>query len=149
MNDPNNRGLWEPNCIELENGHIVILMRDNANPYLRRCDSYDYGRTWGQLVLTDLPNPNTKITILKVNGKVLLINNFHNVSGWTERTNLEIWVSADNMGSWERKVLIEPADEPFFYPHAFADDQKRLVYVAYENAAQHYLLHISYEELGL
>ncbi len=149
MKDPDNRGLWEPNCIELENGHIVILMRDNANPYLRRCDSYDYGRTWGRLVLTDLPNPNTKFTLLKVNGKVLLINNFHNVSGWTERTNLEIWVSADNMGSWERKVPIAPADEHFFYPHAFADDQKRLVYVAYENAAQHYLIHIPYDELGL
>lgn len=88
MKDPGNRSLWEPNCIELEDGHIVILMRDNANSYLRRCDSFDYGRTGGELVLTDLPNPNTKLTLLKINGKILLINNFNNVSGWMERTHL-------------------------------------------------------------
>ena len=149
MKDPGNRSLWEPNCIELEDGHIVILMRDNANSYLRRCDSFDYGRTWGELVLTDLPNPNTKLTLLKINGKILLINNFNNVSGWMERTHLEIWVSADNMQTWEKKIPIAHCDERFFYPHAFADEKQKTLYVAYENAEQHYLMRIPYDELGL
>lgn len=149
MKDSGNRGLWEPNCIELENGHIVILMRDNTNPYLRRCDSYDYGRTWGEMKVTDLSNPNTKLTLLKVNGKILLINNFYDDIGWMKRTHLEIWVSSDNMQTWEKKLPIAPPDERFFYPHAFADDEQKKLYVAYENAKQHYLMHIPYEELGL
>ena len=149
MKDPGNKSLWEPNCIELEKGHIVILMRDNANSYLRRCDSYDYGRTWGELTVTDLPNPNTKLTLLKINDKILLINNFHNVSGWMERTHLEIWVSADNMRTWSQKVPIAHSDDRFFYPHAFTDEKQRKLYVAYENAEQHYLMHIPYDELDV
>lgn len=141
--------LWEPNCIELEPGHIVMLMRDNANAYLRRSDSYDYGRTWSEMQVTDLPNPNTKVTLLKVNGKTLLINNFSTALGWAGRCQLGIWVSSDNMQTWETKLPIAPPEERFFYPHAFADDAQQMLYVAYENARQHYLCRIPYAELGL
>ncbi|HML47364.1 MAG TPA: sialidase family protein [Clostridia bacterium] len=141
--------LWEPNCVELEDGHIVMLMRDDSRPYLRRGDSYDYGRTWGEAVVTDLPNPNTKLTLMKIDGKILLINNFRPEMGWAKRTNLEIWVSRDNMLSWTEKVQLAPPQERFFYPHAFADAQRRMLYVAYENAAQHYLCKLPYAELGL
>ena len=99
--------------------------------------------------VTDLSNPNTKLTLLKVNGKILLINNFCDDIGWMKRTHLEIWVSSDNMQTWEKKLPIAPPDERFFYPHAFADDEQKKLYVAYENAKQHYLMHIPYEELGL
>ena len=141
--------LWEPNCIELEDGHVVILMRDNARPYLRRSDSFDYGRSWGELQVTDIPNPNTKVTLLKINGKILLINNFHAEMGWDKRDNLMIWVSSDNMKTWEKKVPLAKPDDRFFYPHAYADAERHEVCVAYENSQQHYFCRIPYDELGL
>ena len=141
--------LWEPNCIELENGHIVMLMRDNSRPYLRRSDSYDYGRTWDKPQPTDIPNPNTKLTLLKINGKILLINNFRAEMGWEKRDHLMIHVSSDNMATWEKKLPLTEADERFFYPHAYADTEKRELCVAYENSFQHYFCRIPYEELGI
>ena len=44
---------------------------------------------------------------------------------------------------------IEPEEEWWFYPQAFADDETETLYVAYENAKIHKLAKISYKELGL
>ena len=40
------KSLWEPNCIEVENGHIIMYIRNNNAPYLGISHSYDYGKTW-------------------------------------------------------------------------------------------------------
>ena len=36
-----------------------------------------------------------------------------------------------------------------FYPHIAVDEKKRLVYVVYENARQHYVKKYSFEELEI
>lgn len=139
--------LWEPNCVELENGHIVMLMRDNDRPFLARSDSFDYGRSWTPVRPTDIPNPNTKLTLLKVRGKTILINNFR--SEFHDRTRLEIRVSEDGLNSFALTLPLEKLDERWFYPHAFADEANETLYVAYENAREHRLARIHYAELGL
>lgn len=143
------RSLWEPNCVELENGHVVILMRDNACGFLKRADSLDYGRTWSEPITTDIPNPNTKITLLKVGKNVLLINNFRKDMGWDVRTNLEIRVSEDGLKSFSRVLPLENREERWFYPHAYVDKAQETIYVAYENAREHRLAKVSFRELGL
>lgn len=139
--------LWEPNCVELEDGHIVMLMRGKS--YLYVSESFDFGRTWTEPRETRIPSANTKITLLKVRGKILLINNFTTTPTFEGRTHLELWISEDSMRTWKKKIPIMPPEEQWFYPHAFADEAEKTLYIACENTKRHELLRISFEELGL
>ena len=114
--------LWEPNCIEVENGHIIMYMRNNNAPYLGISHSYDYGKTWTDFKQTNIPNPNTKVTLVKSNDLILLISNFNKVVGVKNRTHLQIWVSKHGENFYN-KLKIEKDNENFFYPHAFFDEK--------------------------
>ena len=48
------------------------------------------------------------------------------------RKPLSLWISYDEMKSWGKKIVL--CDEPMFYPHAFLDNEKQMVYLASENA---------------
>lgn len=137
--------LWEPNVTEAEPGHIIIYCRSNKSE-LFISESFDYGKNWSAPVLSGIPNPDTKVTILKVRGQILMINNFEHE--FSKRTNLCIYKSKDGK-SFEKLINIEDENEIYFYPHAFADDEKEKLYVAYENGKQHWLKIYTYAELGL
>ena len=141
-------GLWEPNCVELEDGHIVMLMRDTAGHKLQISESFNYGRSWSEPHPTVIPNPGSKVTLIKVRGSVLLVNNFIDGDDWYDRTHLAVWVSNDLMRSWKKYPLAEE-DGFWFYPHGFADDEKETVYLAIENCRRHELVKIPYAELGV
>ena len=138
--------LWEPNCIELEKGHIVMYMRNNNAPYLGISHSYDFGKTWSEFEQTDIPNANTKVTLLKANNLILIINNFNNAVGFKNRNHLQIWVSKDGK-EWYKKIKLEEDSECFYYPHAFFDEKEQMLYVVYENAKQFWLKKIPFEEI--
>ncbi len=135
--------LWEPNAIEVENGHIVMYCR-SPKRYLYMSESFDYGRTWSKPIQTNIPNSDTKLTLLKVNETILLITNFDR----QKRAHLAIQKSNDGK-NFSEITLIEDEDALFYYPHAFADEDERTLYIAYENAKQHYLAKINFDELGL
>lgn len=143
------RGLWEPNCVEDRPGHLVMLMRDKAADTLARSESADGGKSWSEPVDSGIENPGTKATLLKADGTVVLINNFCARRPWRERSHLQVRVSRDGLHTWSRGLDIEPPEACFFYPHAFADEERRTLYVAYENASQHRLARIPYAELGI
>ena len=67
--------LWENNIAEYENGKLVMLMRAEFTGYLYRSFSDDYGKTWSKPEKTDIPNPASKITLLKSGNNILLIHN--------------------------------------------------------------------------
>jgi hypothetical protein len=140
------KGLWEPNCIEVEKGHILMLMRNDAAPRLKRSDSFDYGKTWSEPFDTDIPNPNTKLTLFKTGGTIFLVNNFSDVMGWHNRKKLEIHKSVDGQ-VWEKVFAPEPEDAWFFYPHVCVCEKTRTVYLTYENSKRHYLVKLKFEEL--
>lgn len=139
--------LWEPNAVEVEDGHIIMYCRSNQSE-LFISESFDYGKTWSKPALSGIPNPDTKVTILKVRGQILMINNFGRKVGWDNRFNLCIYKSKDGK-NFEKVVPVDDENERFFYPHAFADDEKEKLYVAYENAKDHWLKIFTYEELGI
>ncbi len=139
------RPLWEPNAFELEDGHIIMYMRA-GNPVMYISESFDYGRTWSEPVPSDIPNPNTKITTVKINGQIVMINNF--CSGSAARLNLCIAKSTDGK-HFEKVAQVEPENEEWFYPHAYVDHEQKILYVAYENKVDHYLKKYTFEELGL
>lgn len=135
--------LWEPNAVEAEDGHIILYCRAGA-PELMISESFDYGRTWSAPVPSGIPNPDTKVTVLKVRGQILMINNFDR----EHRTNLCISKSTDGK-SFEKICSVDDESKRRFYPHAIADDEKEKLYVAYENGKKHWLKVFTYEELGL
>lgn len=142
------RVYWEPNCVEAENGHILYYMR-NKSGYLYFTESFDYGKTWSEPIKTDIPNADTKLTLIKIKNKILLISNFRSSLEFNERTNLEIRISDDNGKTFGRIFELESPEKTFFYPHAYNDDENEILYVAYENKFQHYLTKITYSELGI
>ncbi|MDP4132926.1 MAG: sialidase family protein [Bacillota bacterium] len=137
--------LWEPACVEMENGHVVMYVRHDKSGYLGISESFDYGRSWSKYRLSDIPNSGAKITVLKVNDKIVLLGNFCADA----RTHLQMWISDDYGITWNKKIAVDDEDKFFTYPHAFADDACEKLYVAYENYREHYLKIYSFEELGL
>ena len=124
-----------------------MYIRNNNAPYLGISHSYDYGKTWTEFKQTDIPNPNTKVTLVKANNLILLINNFNNVMGFKNRNHLQIWVSHDGENFY-KKIKIEEDNEIFFYPHAFFDEETQLIYIAYENSKQFWLKKIPFEDIS-
>lgn len=142
--------LWENNIAEYENGKLVMLMRAEFTGYLYRSFSDDYGKTWSKPEKTDIPNPASKITLLKSGNNILLIHNptmCQEFCDWNKRKPLEMWVSSDGTRTWNKKIPLTKVDEPFFYPHGFVDSQKNLIYIACENSQEHFLLKIPINEI--
>ncbi len=137
------RSLWEPNAVEFENGHIIMYIRSDIG-YLQYVESFDYGRTWSELKKLDIPHSDSKITCIKVRGKVLMFNN----AVEKDRTHLEMSVSDDGL-NFKHICYLEDENESFFYPHPFCDDETETLYVAYENRRQHYLKKFTYSEIGI
>ena len=140
---------WEPNAIEVEPGHIILYARSSKG-YLVMTESYDYGRTWCEPTLSNIPNPDTKVTLLKIKDTILMVNNFNDTIGFkmNARNNLAIAKSKDGK-NFERILDVEAPDELWFYPHGFIDVEKEILYLAYENKNQHVLKKFSFEELGI
>lgn len=111
--------------------------------------SYDNGRTWSEPSESEIPNSNTKVSLLKAKNKII-INNFRcgTLKGMSERTNLAVAVS-DNGKDFKQVLFPEPIDEAWYYPHGFLDEKAEKMYLAYENAKEHRIAVIDYEELGL
>ena len=148
----NNEGsvqLWEPNCVEAEDGHIIMYMRDSFRPYINCAESYDYGRTWTHTGNIGIPNANTKISMHKVNGKVLLVSNVNKSLAFDERIQLLIQRSDDNCKTWKRVCYVAEENDRMFYPHVAIDDKNNLLFIAYEDAHKHYINKYSFKELGL
>lgn len=145
----NSLSLWEPNCIEAEDGHIIMYMRDSSYAYINCAESLDYGRTWEHKKSIDIPNGDSKITLEKVNGKLLLISNVTNTFDSDARTNLQIQISNDNGKTWQFLCYVDDKDKALFYPHTAVDDKNKILYLSYEDGVCHYLNKYTFEELGL
>jgi predicted neuraminidase len=134
--------LWEPNIVETTPNRLIMLIRA-AHGVLFRADSDDGGLTWSEPYATGLANPGTKLTLLSLGERVILINN----ANAKDRTNLSLWVSDDGGDTWRRKVEICPPDVRMFYPHGFVDHAREAIYVACEDAKHHFLTKIPFADV--
>ncbi|MBO5045245.1 MAG: exo-alpha-sialidase [Clostridia bacterium] len=119
--------LWqwpEPTFAVLKDGTYAMLLRVNGAGALYRSDSAD-GTVWSEPYRTDIPNPNNKPKLLNLeNGAIALINTPNASVGFKYRNPLEIWISTDDMRTWEyrKKVLDFPGW--LSYPDGFADGNR-------------------------
>lgn len=137
--------LWEPNCAELEQGHVVMFIRCEGTGRLGRADSYDFGKTWSEPILTDMPNAGSEVTAFTIGNKLFVIANWCS----TKRTHLEMRISTDGGKTFDSCIPLDDNDKRFCYTRAIVDESAKKLYVAYENYKQHYLKIFSFEELGI
>lgn len=121
------RWQWpEPTIVQLTHG-FAMLLRINGAGVLYRSDSAD-GRTWSQPRPTDIPNPNNKPKLIRMqDGAVALINTPNPALGMKHRNPLEIWISDDDMRTWRYKKRVLDFPGWLSYPDGFADG-KRIVF---------------------
>ena len=139
--------LWEPNAVEIEEGHIIIYCRSNKG-FLVTSESFDYGRTWSVPETSKIPNPDTKVTVFKIYDTVFMVNNFVCEAGWDNRKNLCVYKSK-NGKDFEFVANVDEPEKRCFYPHVAVDLKKHTVYIAYENGREHWLDRFSFDELGV
>ena len=127
--------LWEPNCVEIENGHIIMFMRDSFSPYVNKAESFDYGKTWKHSGVTEIPNADTKLTLFKIKNTLFLVINANPSLEYSGRTDLQIMRSNDGI-AWEFVTYVDEKCGHYFYPHVAVDEKNEKVYLAYENGCK-------------
>jgi hypothetical protein len=140
--------LIEPKIIELSNGHIAMLIRSQQDDWLWRSDSVDGGNSWTEAVKTDIPNPSAKVKLLKSqDGRIFLLHNPSNsLDGKPARRNpLSLWVSNDDMKTWNVKVDLVWNDtedvsqmRSLNYPEGYIDEERGELVFVWEDAYRVY-----------
>lgn len=116
-------GVIQPALWESEPGHIHMLLRSSSGR-IARADSKDFGRTWSPAYLTDLPNNNSGIDLVKMpSGVIALV--YNPVSGnWGKRYPMQLALSLDNGVTWPIQQEIEAGsgEDEFSYPSIIEDE---------------------------
>ena len=119
LNDPLKFGAIQPSLLSLGNDRLLAIGRSRQG-YLFQLESPDLGKTWGEMSLTSVPNPNSGADAVTLkDGRHLLIYNHVTKSSaeWGgKRSPLNLAISTDGR-DW--KPLLELENEPkeeFSYP---------------------------------
>jgi predicted neuraminidase len=111
-NDGKAIGAIQPSILDLGSGKLLALGRTRNGKRIFQIESTNGGRTWGEMTLTDLPNPNSGTdAVTLADGRHLLIYN-HTEKG---RSPLNIAASTDGK-SWTPVVTLETEPGEFSYP---------------------------------
>jgi predicted neuraminidase len=126
VNDGKEIGAIQPSLLVHKEGRLQAVGRTTRGKMFEIW-SQDAGRTWGQMALTALPNPNSGLDAVTLqDGRHLLVYN-HTPRG---RSPLSVAVSADGK-TWQAALVLE--DEPgqeFSYP-AVIQARDGLVHITY------------------
>jgi predicted neuraminidase len=144
--------LWEPTAAEVSPGHFVMLMRAERTGVLFRSESHDSGETWSAPESTEILNPSTKPTCLKIGDAILLFHNPNPGIGFFQRKQVEVWISRDGMKTWPQKIPLANAnrsDRPVCYPDPIYLPDSHEIAVVLDTARKAHLQRIPCTDLGL
>lgn len=84
---PESHGRVHANVIELNNGHLLALMRSRQADWIYKSESFDYGDSWSVPIPTVLPNNNSSISALKLkSGRICVAYNASQApKSWTKK----------------------------------------------------------------
>lgn len=137
--------LIEPRVVELSDGRMAMLIRSQRDGRLWRSESSDVGETWTDPIRTDIPNPGAKIGLLRASdGRICLLHNPVEFNGkvFGGRNPLALWISDDDMATWQAKVTLVKSQDPtgnVNYPDGFLDEEKGELVFVWEDAERVYL----------
>ncbi len=125
-------GSWEPACIELKDGRVLMLTRTGMGGQYQSF-SEDGGETWSEPVLSALKGTAAPVSLSRIptTGDILAIWN-HN-PGASKRNPFTAAVSKDEGKTWVQFRNIEDApDDAWAYPAVtWVDGQALLTYFNY------------------
>lgn len=113
---PNSNGRVHANVVELENGHLIALMRSRFADNIYFSESFDFGDSWLEPVPTVLPNNNSSISALKLeSGRIAIAYNptctpvpTEGVAAWPGlRCPVAVALSEDGGKTWPMIRLME------------------------------------------
>ncbi len=111
------KGVIQPTLWESAPGHAHMLLRGTGGRVCRS-DSTDGGRTWSEIVPTDLPNNNSGLDVARLaDGRLALICNPVESRA---RTPLSLLFSRDNGQSWPERIDLETEPGEYSYPAIIA-----------------------------
>lgn len=123
-------GALEPALFWGSEGQLVLLCRDRSQKigqegWIQRAESWDQGKTWTELKPTNLPNPDSGVTVVSLEPRRQLI--VFNDSP-TNRFPLTVGLSEDDGKTWKRLFNLE--EESGEFPSAVLDSSGH-VHVTY------------------
>ena len=96
--------LNEPHALQLRDGTVVLLCRADGDGFLWRTESRDGGLTWLAPWRTDIPNPRSKVWLMRLaDGRIALVHNPNSEA----RDPLALWISEDEMQTWPVQVELD------------------------------------------
>lgn len=126
----------EPALTRLSDGTLVMLIRNNAVPFLFESRSTDGGLHWSEARNTGIPSSITKIALERdTRGRIYLL---HNPKG--KRNPLSLWISDDDMQSWSKKVdlISGDAEERIAYPDIVIDEERGILCFGWDDRSAIY-----------
>jgi hypothetical protein len=137
---PANGECWEPACIELKDGRVMMLMRTGLGGQYQSL-SADGGETWSEPAATPLEGTAAPVSISRIpsTGHLLAIWN-HN-PGKSSRNPLTAAISKDEGDTWVNlRNIEEEAEDAWAYPAVtWAGDQALVTYFNYRGGLSLYL----------
>lgn len=132
LNDGINTNAIQPSILTYADGRLQMICRSKENK-LMSFWSKDKGKTWSEIEITNVPNPNsgTDAVTLQDGRQLLVYNPTVNKPGkWGgPRTPLEIALSEDGV-SWTSVLTLESIPGEFSYP-AIIQSENGKVHVTY------------------
>ena len=125
-------GSWEPACVELKDGRVMMLMRTGLGGQYKAL-SADGGETWSEPEATALTGTAAPVSISRIPTTGCLLAIWNHNPGGSKRNPLTSAISKDEGETWEHFRDIENApDDAWAYPGVtWAGDQALLTYFNY------------------
>jgi predicted neuraminidase len=132
LNDGIKTNAIQPSILTYPDGRLQMICRSKENRLMSFC-SKDKGKTWSDIEITDIPNPNSGTdAVTLMDGRQLLVYNptVNTPGKWGgPRTPLAIAVSDDGI-SWKSVFTLEDIPGEFSYP-AVIQSRDGKVHVTY------------------
>jgi predicted neuraminidase len=138
LNDPTKIGVIQPTILTYPDKRLQMLCRTRGQGFIAQSWSQDGGRTWSEMTLLSLPNPNSGIDAVTLkDGRQLLV--FNNTP--KGRTPLNVAISSDGK---EWKVVLTLEDQPgeYSYPAVIqtSDGKVHATYTYQRKSIKHVVL---------
>jgi len=138
LNDPAKIGVIQPTILTYADGRLQMLCRTRGKGFISESWSKDGGKSWSEMTLTSLPNPNSGIDAVTLkDGRQLLV--FNNTP--KGRSPLNVATSTDGK-QWKVVLALETRPGEFSYPAVIqaADGRVHITYTYLRKSIKHVIL---------
>lgn len=123
---------FDEHClVELKDGRLWNLVRTNYG--IGESFSVDQGKTWTPGKNSDIPGPNSRFFIRRLNsGNLIMVNHVVDEKKPQNRKDLTAWISKDDGKTWEGGLLLDERNG-ISYPDG-CQDKNGNIWIIYDHA---------------